>query len=402
MHAIRTRVGQVSHNVLERQQLLLCGKHAINHILQENKVEWDPRKQQLLITGSLDPMNRDTRINLSYFCSSYFQYFRAAHRIPANGRMPDCDLVQGNISSDVIQVFFSNLLRYRVDAIYFSQDRASALRSLATRLSAHDCMGAIINIGGNHWTAISQYLDSCRKRVAGRLEKFTWAYIDSLSASIYECTDYLDEILTKYGGRFVQAILIFNRPGQSYYSIAAARMDRKVANNSHAAPGAAAAAAARTIRGIYTAPPLAASGQGSVEAENNAATYHPDEENAHTYREEGQDNSESVESYHPGAAAAAAATGSASEAARTARHATLAERAPTPGRQQSAAAAAATASASEAARAARHAALSQRAPTPGRQRPAAAAAAAPLKGILKKGGRTRRHRRHQRRKTHRR
>jgi hypothetical protein len=267
--------------------------------------------------------------------------------------MPDCDLVNGNISSDVIQVFFSNLLHYRVDAIYFAQDRPTALRTLAARLSAHDCMGAIINIGGNHWTAISQYLNSCRKRVAGRLEKFTWAYIDSLSASIYECTDYLEEIFAKYGGRFVQAILIFNRPGDSYYSIAAERMDRKVANNSHAAPAAAAAAAARTIRGIYAAPPLSVAGQGSSAPENNAATFHADEDNAQTYHgdEEQQGNSESVASYHPGAAAASAA----------------------------------------AVAAARSSALKQRTPTPGRERPTASAAAKPtLKGILKKGGRTRR------------
>jgi hypothetical protein len=369
LQAIRTRAGPGSQNVLERQQLLLCGKHAINHILQENKVEWDPRKQELLITGSRDPLNRDTRINLSYFCMSYFQYFRDAHRIPANGRMPDCDLVKGNISSDVIQVFFSNLLHYRVDAIYFAQDRPTALRSLATRLGAHDCLGAIINIGGNHWTAISQYLNSCRKRVAGRLEKFTWAYIDSLSASIYECTDYLDEIFAKYGGRFVQAILIFNRPGNSYYSIATERMGRKAANNSHAT-------AARSIRGIYTAPPLAAAAATAGVAEDNAATYRPEDENAQTYHEEEnqQGNSESVVSYHPGAAVQSSSV-------------------------------AATAAAE---RAARHAALLQRPSTPGRQRPAAAAAAAaaPVKGILKKGGRTRRRRsgssRKHNRKTHRR
>lgn len=368
LQAIRTRAGQGPQNILERQQLLLCGKHAINHILQENKVDWYPRKQELLITGSRDPLNRDTRINLSYFCTSYFQYFRDAHRIPANGRMPDCDLVKGNISSDVIQVFFSNLLHYRVDAIHFAQDRATALRSLAARISAHDCLGAIINIGGNHWTAISQYLNSCRKRVAGRLEKFTWAYIDSLSASIYECTDYLDEIFAKYGGRFVQAILIFNRPGNSYYSIATERMDRKVANNSRAAPSAAAAVS--TIRGIYTAPPLPAALAGV--AENNAATYHPDEENAQTYHEEEKQegNGESVVSYRQGATAQSSST-AAAEAAE---------------------------------RAARHAALLQRPSTPSRSRPAAAAA--PVKGILKKGGRTRRRgssssrRRHNRKTRH--
>jgi len=275
----------VTANVLERQERLLCGKHAINHILQETKVDWQPRNPDLLITGSRNPMNRHTHINLAQFCGPYFEYYLAARRFPVNARMPECDLINGNISSSVIQVFFANLLNYRVDVIGFAREKRADLRRLAGHLEEHDCLGAIINIGGEHWTAVSRYLNACRKRVGPRLEKFRWAYIDSLAASIYECTDSLGELFAKYGGRFTQAILIYNRPGESYYSVAAERMDRHVADN--------ALAAATAIEGVYASPIIR---QAPATAANNARSYAPNN-NARTYAP--NNNAASAVSYDP-------------------------------------------------------------------------------------------------------
>ena len=321
-------------DLLARQELILCGRHAINHILQESKVDWRPANRDLLITGSRDPMNRDTHINLAQFCTTYFDYYRSAHRIPANGRMPACDLVNGPISSDVIQVLFANLLKYTVTIMGFARDRATDLRALRGSLEQHNCLGAIINIGGYHWTAVSRYMDSCRKRSGARLTKFRWADIDSLADSIYECTDSLPALFEKHGGRFVQAILIYSRPGESYYSVADNRMD-----------GGVVEAAAGDIAGVYAAPLVPVAPAGA--AADNARTYVPNN-NARTFAP--NNNANSVVSYDPDAEAAP-----------------VRRRPPTPGRSS---------------------AVRTRAPTPGR-RPSAPAP----KGILKKTGGTRRIRR---------
>uniref|UniRef100_A0A6C0DQW1 Uncharacterized protein n=1 Tax=viral metagenome TaxID=1070528 RepID=A0A6C0DQW1_9ZZZZ len=357
-------------DVFERQQLLLCGKHAINHILQERKVDWQPRSRELLLTGRRHVMDPDTHINLAQFCGTYFEYYRAAQRIPANARMPPCDLINGNVSTDVIQVLFASLLGYGVDVIGFARHKATDLKRLKGHLEEDNCMGAIINIDGVHWTAVSRYLDSCRKRVGGRIEKFRWAYIDSLAESIYECTDSLDELFEKYGARFAQAILIYNRPGESYYSVAAKRMEIAAGKN---ARGAAA-----NIAGVYAPPVLpaaaaparpagaaaAAALAGAAAAANNARSYAPNNNNnARTFAPDDA----SVASYDP--AAGASARVPVRGRAPTPGRVPVQGRAPTPGRVP----------------------VRGRAPTPGRA--AAAAAAAAPKGILKKPGGRRSHKR---------
>jgi hypothetical protein len=268
---IRTlRAQNIAPDLLERQTLLLCGKHAINHVLQEEKLDWRPKNPQLLLTGSRNPLNRDTRINLARFCDTYFAYFRAVHQIPADA---DCDLINGNISSDVIQILFTNMLQYSVDAVYFSVDRTASLRKVQAGLERKDCLGVVINIGGYHWTAISQYLNSCRKRHNGRLEKFKWAYIDSQAPSIYECSDSLAELLKKYGGNFVQAILIYNRPRESYYSVAAERMATARSPETH------------LITGVYAAPSVSTALAAAVAANNtNSVATYKSKQSADTYR----------------------------------------------------------------------------------------------------------------------
>ena len=261
---------KIAPDLLERQTLLLCGKHAINHVLQEEKLDWRPKNPNLLLTGSRNPLNRDTRINLARFCDTYFAYFRTVHQIPANA---DCDLINGNISSDVIQILFTNLLKYGVDTVYFSVDRVASLRKLQAGLDRKDCLGAVINMGGYHWTAISQYLNSCRKRYNGRLEKFKWAYIDSQSPSIYECSDSLAELFRKYGGNFVQAILIFNRPGESYYSVADERMATVRPPDPH------------VITGVYAAPSVPTTLAAATVANNgDSVTTYKSKQSADTYR----------------------------------------------------------------------------------------------------------------------
>ena len=55
---------------MENQQKQLCGKHALNHLLQEEKIVWVPNKSTLLTEGGKTPdiKDKDTKYNLWNLC----------------------------------------------------------------------------------------------------------------------------------------------------------------------------------------------------------------------------------------------------------------------------------------------------------------------------------------------
>ena len=54
----------------ESQAQLLCGKHAFNHILQEEKFIWNSSTKNMYIGGT-DPLDKKTKINLFGVCKMY-------------------------------------------------------------------------------------------------------------------------------------------------------------------------------------------------------------------------------------------------------------------------------------------------------------------------------------------
>jgi len=72
----------------ETQDKLLCGKHAFNHILQENKLEWFPkmpnyyntRTKKFLDEKEADPMDPAIQINMFYECDKYKTHFKETIR----------------------------------------------------------------------------------------------------------------------------------------------------------------------------------------------------------------------------------------------------------------------------------------------------------------------------------
>jgi len=62
----------------EQQKSLLCGKHAINHILQEEKFVWEPKKKTLYIpalpageTAATHLKKSETKVNMAVACNEY-------------------------------------------------------------------------------------------------------------------------------------------------------------------------------------------------------------------------------------------------------------------------------------------------------------------------------------------
>jgi hypothetical protein len=69
----------------EAQDESLCGKHAINHILQENKFVWQRGVNELYISGdtasnTLDPKAKDVKINVYAACREFAVWFDEFNR----------------------------------------------------------------------------------------------------------------------------------------------------------------------------------------------------------------------------------------------------------------------------------------------------------------------------------
>jgi hypothetical protein len=225
------------------KQFLVATQHAMNHILQEDKFVWDPRRNDLFVTGSRNPLNRDTRINLAAYCTAYVA---AAPR----GRAPPCDLIDGQASFSIVSTIFGNLLQYDVESTRILGP-ASVTRVIA-QLREIEFLGALFDLGGGHWTAVTQYQNSCRKRVAdaqGRpsIVNFRWSYIDSLAPEIYTCSDNLDDLLRD--APFTHAILIKNR-AECYKSVSIDQLELERGRRNRGVGGPI------MVRGVWKAPVL--------------------------------------------------------------------------------------------------------------------------------------------------
>ena len=83
--AVKRTVTRKSPGVYyESQKALLCGKHALNHILQEEKYVWVHGDNTVLLGGK-DPMKKNTKINLWSYCGE----FEKAKKLEEVGFMAD-------------------------------------------------------------------------------------------------------------------------------------------------------------------------------------------------------------------------------------------------------------------------------------------------------------------------
>ncbi len=100
-----------NNNHYEKQELLLCGKHAINHVLQENKIVWNTDNDFLILEKGEDKLatnnvlHSNTQINLSKFCQFML--------LLSNGVFKEtCDSSRGNIPFDSISLLLKKMLNY--------------------------------------------------------------------------------------------------------------------------------------------------------------------------------------------------------------------------------------------------------------------------------------------------
>jgi ADP-ribose pyrophosphatase YjhB (NUDIX family) len=144
----------------EKQQDLLCGQHALNHLLQEQKFVSLPgrARKHRLINGQVD---------LQAFCRHIRSEARKDLGDAANETI-DCP-PEGDYQADVLVRAIKDELRYSVDELPFHQEGIAELRKRLPS-SRPRLIGLLVNIAGYHWTA-----------VMSRIQPKQHVYIDSLS-----------------------------------------------------------------------------------------------------------------------------------------------------------------------------------------------------------------------------
>ena len=210
----------VDPDYLEPQQLHLCMKHAINHILQEPKIVWArpaklvkpddtyklyyiPAKGPEYYTGAKDTdiFDPKTYVNLARFCTDMAKLAEKQTRILRSSiNLADvrCDLTQGDIPLHTGLALLHKLNYSTVTAtlptvkgIPTGDFDESEFRGW---IEHEQLLGIIINIGlkgekgragqaGWHYTAISKFYNSSSRtwtRVEGRLVPNNYCYIDTL------------------------------------------------------------------------------------------------------------------------------------------------------------------------------------------------------------------------------
>jgi len=163
---------------LERQVRLQCAKHAINHVLQEEKVvkvpppfavQGTPVSGKFIdkATGKAAPDNSSAmdpaiQLNLWELCDEFdlLQAIQTGYNTPANfirnaSPQERCDSVHENMPFEGL-VFILSELNYKTD---FKIDTPTNLAAhVAQAITTPELLGVILNLGGGHYTALSKFL----------------------------------------------------------------------------------------------------------------------------------------------------------------------------------------------------------------------------------------------------
>jgi Josephin len=257
MASIKTNIVDFTNapgDYTEVQKNHLCAKHAINHVLQEEKIVWNPTQsgpRGYLISDIYGParphiLDKTTKINLFEACTQFPAYqaslgnmkirnYKATgYNINEEGLLlpvnDDENPVLCNFSSGEtpFQLVYKILgdLKYNIKEAY-------NIKELGDRLTDENLLGVVINLGGWHFTAISKFVKQCKswERNMGtkRLTSVSYAYMESLgprrspSEPIITCmnkTDLLTFINTLRPQGF---IFVYDQPG-AYKSVAMLRL----------------------------------------------------------------------------------------------------------------------------------------------------------------------------------
>lgn len=242
-------------NHFEGQVELLCGKHAINHLLQEEKVVYiipeekgaqparyfykDPRtgKTEGPAPDDSSPLNPYIQINLPLVCDKHDEHLAGFLGMTMEEvkavKDSRCNDKYQNLPFQAIQFFLQDNLRYK---LHENNERDEILVSIPEALGQSDLIGILLNLNSIHYTCITKFL---RGENLWKLDRNTFklqkvAYIDSqdkeINAETGDETAYprifsipnLMKFLSKLN--FRAALFVYAQPG-CYRSVAVDRLN---------------------------------------------------------------------------------------------------------------------------------------------------------------------------------
>jgi len=220
----------------EAQVSLLCGKHAINNILQEEKLVWEPSKPLLIDKKTKEvaniftnPMFVQTQLNLHKFCELYpARVAEASHQSLENAKATFtktdlCDMANGNVPLEGLN-FILNDLQFRTERESIPDKGIINDASIAKMIKNDNLLGVIFNLGKGHYTALSKFLKKCKswtRNETKRLTSVSYSYMDSVPNTV-ECKSN-DELGPFLKGLKISAILYIYWNGASYPSVSVRR-----------------------------------------------------------------------------------------------------------------------------------------------------------------------------------
>jgi len=128
----------------ETQKSRLCGQHALNHILQEQKFVSQS-------ASGLKYKRLDGKIDLKAFC----RHVRTTSRKElgeAADETIDCPL-DGDYQADILVRVIEDELKYTVTELPFHEEGVEALKQQLPAVRPR-LLGLLVNLGGYHWTAV--------------------------------------------------------------------------------------------------------------------------------------------------------------------------------------------------------------------------------------------------------
>jgi hypothetical protein len=238
---------------IETQEGALCGKHAINHILQEEKIVLNTDINSQFIDKTTDlgapdnsnPKLSNIQLNLFKYCSilentawkrsgmSTLQAYRNLDIV--NGihvYVPPCDENYQNMTFYGVELLLQ-ILGYETDTSHLDKERhdmrVEFWKKMIDQLNNNNLLGIIVNLDGTHFTAISKYLKDCETwQITGENFNSTiFSYIDSIGedGAEVQCFSMTDLIL-HLNKRDVEAVIYVYDKAGAYASVAARRHRR--------------------------------------------------------------------------------------------------------------------------------------------------------------------------------
>jgi hypothetical protein len=238
-------------NHIENQEGSLCGKHAINHILQEEKIvlrndinsQFINKTTNLQAPDDSNPKLPNIQLNLFKYCGiiehmtawslgmSPYTY-RTTDIDPNTGEnqyMPTCDKNYQNLTflgvEHLLRILGYETISNHLDKT--SNDKKDEFwTNFSVQLEDSNLLGVIINLGGNHYTAISTYLKNCDtwQLIDHDIKSAKFSYIDSIGAEVH-CFTML-ELIQHLIIRDIEAVIYVYDKAGAYASVAARRHRR--------------------------------------------------------------------------------------------------------------------------------------------------------------------------------